>query len=206
MTLRQASKIASPLLFTVMIMMIVPAQVESTSNSLELSGTAEIVKFDENGNTVFTQTIHNRLVDTGEEFLLDQAFQDSTTTADNEQIGAICIFQGTPSIAEGTTASSFDSANTLTEANCKEDTGVTTSSGTAVIGPITFAAGGTNAADGDIISAIAICQADASDDLDHINCATEGILFAVVDTTDVTLNTGETVQITYTFDITSAST
>ena len=206
MTLRQASKIASPILFMITVMIILPAPAESTSSDIVFYGAAEITKYDQSGNAVYTQIVHNQLVDTGEDFLLDQTFQDTVTAADDVQIGSICIFQGTITVAEAETAADFDGDNSLTETNCKEDTTVTTSSGTAVIGPLTFAAGGTNAADGDLIAAIGICQNDTTDDTDFANCATEGILFAIVDTTDVTLNTGETVQITYTFDITSAST
>ena len=206
MTLRQASKIASPILFMITIMIIFPAPAESTSNEVVFYGSAEITKYDPSGNAVYTQIVHNRLVDTGEDFLLDQTFQDSATVADNAQIAVICIFQGTIVVAETETASDFDGDNTLTETNCKEDTAVTTTGSTAVIGPLTFAAGGTNAADGDIIAAIGICQPATGSDADQANCDEEGILFAIVDTTDVTLNTGETVQITYTFDITSAST
>jgi len=206
MKINNACKITAPVLFMITIMIVFPAPVESTSNDLKFYGFGEIIKYDENGNVVYTQTVHNRLVDTGEDFLLDQTFQDGTTSADDVQIGSICLFQGTINTAETETAADFDGDNTLTEDNCEEDTTVTTTSSTAVIGPITFDAGGVNAADGDTIAAIGICQNDTTDDADFANCATEGILFAIVDTTDVTLNTGETVQITYTFDITSAST
>jgi len=70
---------------------------------------------------------------------------------------------------------------------------------------LTFTCGGTNCADNDTITGIAICQNDTTDNTDFNNCATEGIMFAVVDISDVTLATSETVDITYTFDITSPS-
>jgi len=197
--------IASSVIFMVTMMTIIPAQIESISDELVFGGYLTLAKYDENGNNVFTQTIHNRLVDTGETFLLEQVFQDGTTSlADNVQIGAICVTDQALTPAESTTAATFDSGNGITEANCKEDNTVTISSQTAQIGALTFSAGGTNVADGDTITAIGICQNDSTDDGDFTNCATEGILFAVVDTTDVTLNTGETVQITYTFDISSS--
>lgn len=202
-------KIISPIFFMITIMIMVPAPVESTSNEIVFYGAAEIIKYDENGNVVYTQIIHNQLVDTGEEFLLDQVFHDGATTIDAEQIGVICISNDTSfTVAETETAALFDTGNTITDANCKEDsTGdVVTTGGTAVIGPLTFAAGGANIANDDTITGIAICQADTSDDNDHVDCATEGIMFAVVNTSDVTLASGETVDITYTFDITSSGT
>ena len=76
-------------LFVVLIM---PAQIEPISNDLEFGGYLTLAKYDENGNNVFTQTIHNRLVDTGEAFLLQQVFQDGfAANPDNVQIGAINI-------------------------------------------------------------------------------------------------------------------
>ncbi len=198
--------ITSGTLVMITMMMVLPAQ-GVISNDLEFGGYLTLAKFDENGNNVFVQTVHNRLVDTGETFLLQQVFQEGTTVgADAVQIGAICVTDEVITISEALTAATFDTGNGITETNCKEDTTVTLASQTAQIGAITFSAGGANVADGDTITAIGICQNDATDDGDFANCATEGILFAAVDTADVTLNAGETVQITYTFDISSAST
>jgi len=178
---------------------------KTPGDALVLGGWAHIVHKDAQGNILSEERVHNRFVDNGEDFALDQIFEDGTTTADNGQIGAICLFQGTIVVAETETAGDFDGDNTLTEANCKEDNTVTTTGSTAVIGPITFTCGGTNCANGDTIAAIAICQNDVTDNTDTIDCATEGIMFSVIDITDVTLAASETVDIDYTFDITSAS-
>ena len=189
----------------VLAMMVIPGSMGSYENDLTFYGAATMVQKDANGQEIFSQVVHNQVVDTGEEFLLDQTFQDGTTSADNVQIGSICISDGTITVGETQTAANFDTANGITETNCKEDTTVTTSGGTAVIGALQFTCGGTNCADNDTITGIAICQNDADDDGDFNNCATEGIMFAVVDTTDTTLAASETVDITYTFDITSGS-
>jgi len=192
-------------LFVVLIM---PAQIEPISNDLEFDGYLTVAKYDENGNNVFTQTIHNRLVDTGEAFLLQQVFQDGTAAnPDNVQIGAICLTDETAfTSSETMTAATFDAGNSITETNCIEDTAVDIVGGQiAIIGPVTFSAG-THLADGDTITGVGICQSDVSDDLDFTDCATEGILFAAVNIADVTLATGETAQITYTFDMSSAAT
>jgi hypothetical protein len=199
-------KISAVVFFMMFTTMVIPFDFENNNVEEKFYGYATIVKLDEDGNNVFTQQVHNRLVDTGETFLLQQTFQDTIGASDNTQIGAICVSDEAISIAETVTAATFDSGNGITENNCKEDTAVTISSQTAVIGPLTFAAGSTNVADGDTITAIGICQNDATDDGDFNNCATEGILFSVVDTSDVTLNSGETVQITYTFDMSSSGT
>jgi hypothetical protein len=199
-------KVSAAIFFTVFVTMTIPIEFEENDVDQKFYGHATIVKLDKNGNNIFTQQIHNRLVDTGETFLLQQTFQDTNTASDNTQIGSICVSDEAISITELITAGTFDSGNSITESNCKEDTVVTISSQTAQVGPLTFAAGSTNVADGDTIRSIGICQNDATDDGDFNNCATEGVLFSVIDTSDVTLNSGETVQITYTFDISSSGT
>jgi len=187
-------------------MMIIPAQIEPISNDLEFAGYLTLVNYDENGNNVFTQTIHNQLVDTGETFLLQQVFQEGFASQDITQIGAICVTnEASISIDETMTATTFDAGNSITGTNCIEDTAVALSSQIAEIGPLTFSAG-VNLADGETITAVGICQNDFTDDLDFTDCATEGILFAAVDIADVTLAASETAQITYSFDMSSPAT
>jgi len=169
-------------------------------------GTLSLVSYDSEGNEVFAQQIHNRIVDTGEEFILDSVFQDSLApVADNQQIAVICAFENTTStvtIFEDIVALDLDEDNQIVSDNrCIEDTAVATTGGTAVIGALTFT-GGTNVANGDTIHGIGICQAVAGNDT-YRSCGVQGIMFAIVDTSDVTLNAAETVDITYTFDITS---
>jgi len=184
-----------------------PAQIEPISNDLEFAGYLTLVKYDENGNNVFTQTLHNQLIDTGEDFLLRQAFQDGTgVAADNTQIGAICVTDEAISISETTTATTFDSGNSITETNCIEDAAVDLSGAqTAVIGPVEFSAG-THVAAGDTITAVGICQSNGAGGINFNNCTTAGILFAVVDVADFTLAAAETAEITYTFDMSSPAT
>ena len=199
-------------LTAVLVMAVMPASITFQEDT-KFYGAAEIVLYDTAGNEKFSQTIHNRLVDTGEQFLLQAAFQDGTTVADNAGIGSICVSaQPTAaviaSIVEGYTATTFDTNDGVATANCKEDTTVTVSGGTAVIGPLNFEAGGTanNVTASTTITNIGICQNAAEGDTDFVNCATTGILFAAVDTSDVTLAAGESVNVTYTFDISSSGT
>lgn len=199
-------KISVAVFCMIFVTMIIPIQFDKTDVDQKFYGYATIVKIDENGNSIFTQQVHNRLVNTGETFLLQQTFQDTVSAADSTQIGAICVSDEAIAISETVTAATFDSGNSITESNCKEDITVTIASQTAQVGPLTFVAGSTNVADGDTIRSIGICQNDTTDDGDFNNCATEGILFSVIDTSDVTLNSGETVQITYTFDMSSSTT
>jgi len=180
------------------------------TNKLNFWGIASLVTYDSEGNEVFAQQIHNRIVDTGEDLILDQVFQDAASDIDNnQQVATICAFENSSSpdvpvvsIQEEVTALQFDEDNAIvSDDRCIEDDVVVTTSGTAVIGALTFL-GGTNVADGDTIHGIGICQAVDGNGT-YRSCDVQGVLFAIIDTSDVTLNTGETVDITYTFDITS---
>ena len=62
---------------------------------------------------------------------------------------------------------------------------------------------GTHLVSGDQVTSIGICSGENGGS-PHAGCS--GVLFAVVDTSDVTLSGTESVTITYTFDISSAGT
>ena len=196
-------------LMAVFAVMVIPAQGFSGNGNPTYYGMGTIVLNDPFGNEVFSQILHNRIVDSGESFIVASTFQNATgSVADTNRIGAICVTEAvafTPT--EIDSAGTFDSGTTIGTGNeCKEDTVVSeTTSGLAVIGPLTFAVANLDVA-GEIITGIGVCQATSANDNDFGTCASNGVLFAEVDTTDVTLNTGETVQITYTFDITSSGT
>jgi hypothetical protein len=185
---------------------------ETNPNELKFGGTFTVVHFDKDGNELSREVIHNRVVDQGEDFIIDQSFKEGTAgeTVDADQIASICVSAEAGFVAtlETKTASGFDTSDGLATTNCISDSSVTQSSQTAVIGPETFT-GGTHVPGGTIITGIGICQGSTS--TPFANCAdaqgaSTGILFAQVDISDVTLATSETVQITYTFDISSSGT
>ena len=171
--------------------------------AIEFYGQADLTKYDSDGNPVFTQTIHNQVVNTGEVFILNAVFDDGATdVADAAQIGSICVTSAL-TVSEAMTATSFDTANAITETNCKQATASVAGS-VATIGPLTFKEGVSgNVATDDTIVGIGVCQGRTASDDDFNNCATAGILFSVIDTDDVTLGDGETVAITYTFTLAS---
>ncbi len=195
-------------LMSVFAMMVIPGNFDTVNNELVFYGAGTITQYDKYGNEVFSQTVHNQLVDTGEDFLLDQTFEDAADGADDVSIGVICISDDTTfTVGETETAALFDTGNLITETNCKEDTDnvVTTGSIATINPPTTFTCGGTNCADGDIITGFAVCQSRTATDADFLDCATAGVMFAIIDSADTTLNAGETLDITYNFDITSGS-
>ncbi len=147
-------------LMSVFAMMIIPGNFDTVNNELVFYGAGTITQFDKDGYEMFSQTIHNQVVDTGEDFLIDQTFEDGVDGLDDVSIGAICIGNDTtPTVGEAETAALFDTGNLLTEANCKEDIdNVVTTGSIATVNPPTFICGEINCTDGDIISSFAVCQ------------------------------------------------
>lgn len=212
-------------------LMIVPTSFEDVQEELKFYGAGTIVVKDASGNEVFRQTVHNQLTDQGEQFLIDNVFRegsfDATTSSaavEKNQIGAICITDNPDSNSggfEGETATTFDAdvgtsstalAQQGTGGTCRTDTLVTNATSTAVIGALTFQAssgGNVNAQTGDRVAGFGICQATTAGG-NSTDCATSGdgaggILFSIVNITNVTLANNEQIDITYTFDITSAN-
>ena len=191
------------------IFMMIPG-IDQTIEQSKMYGVATLVAYDLERNEMFSQTVHNRLVDTGEDLINDNVFSDgSTDVLDADAVGSICAYEdGGTTIqtldVEGTDAAAFDLGNQNTETECvTDDTVDTTGASTAVIGPLTFT-GGTNVDTLGTVNGIGVCNAEASDAAFN-DCASEGALFAIVNTSDVTLGAGETVDITYTFSLVSPS-
>ena len=175
-------------------------------------GVAVVQHLDADGNVLSTETVHNQLLNAGEQHILQQAFAEGTTAvADNVQIGAICLSADDTAPAEAMTAAAFntnadaDDNASSSAVNCKTDDSVDLSTaGTAVVGPLTFDVGTAstnNWYNGDTPRQIGICAA-SSTDADVRGCTAP--LFATVALTGTTpLATGESLTVTYTFNIAS---
>jgi len=167
------------------------------------SGFATISLVDADKNVLFEQTIHNNVVDTGEDFVIDQAFRDSgTDAADAAQFDTICVTDaGTVNTGETETAASFNTANGLTSNNCIGAITFTTVAGVASSGAQTFSATTHFPAD-TTVTGIGVC-ADGAQGTPFNDCDTVAAtpLLAVVDTSNVTVGASESVDITYSFDI-----
>ena len=73
------------------IMMVLPSGVDSVQEQGKFYGAAHLLVRDAAGNELFSQTIHNRLLDTGENFINSQVFTDGVVVADPAQMSAICV-------------------------------------------------------------------------------------------------------------------
>ena len=207
-----ATYVSTSVLLGMLVVLMIPSSAAGSPTELALFGMATISQQDVNGDTVFTQTVHNRLFDNGEDLLLDGVFKGLTEPADSVQIGAICIGAQIVSTNETDGAGTWNTANnavsgSTTAKNCITDGTVTKSGQIATVGPLVFTANADGTSDhwlaGDTVTNIAVCAADTGN-ADIRDCQTS--LFAVVSTSSVTLAAGETVTVTYTFSLVSDGT
>lgn len=195
-------------------LMAIPGSLDIQTNDMAFYGMGNMVLYDAYGNEVFQQSVHNRITNEGETYMIDQAFQTVVVpVGDLATLGTICVSDNSVSpitLAEGTDAAAFDGSEGYTSITtiCQEgaDNGVGNSAGIATIGPLTIAAG-THVGIGEDVVIVGICMNDGDGSPGEaiedcvIGNSGAGILFAVFEPTTVTLLTGETVDITYTFDI-----
>jgi len=199
-------KLAAFGLLGFLLVLILPANADEQTPSF-LYGAATLVAYDAHGNEIFAQTVHNQLFDEGEDFMIDQTFSViGSDVADAIQIGSICLSAaGTPTTDETDDNVQFNADNLRTGTlalNCITDPLLSKTLQVVTIGPLTFTAGldgvGVEWVGGDTVTNIGVCDAEIGD-LNVRDCTTN--LFAVVDTSNVVLANGETVDVTYTFDI-----
>lgn len=190
--------------------MILPSTNSNTQSDLpKMYGIAKIVLKDPTGNILFENEIHNQVVDVGTTYMLDQTFRDANTeVVDASQVDAICVTDavtpfGSTAGGDSETAAGFNTENTLdTDPNCIGGIVWTTNDITATSGTQTFLAG-THFPAGTTIGGIGICGDNGAGG-NFLNCsvaAGDAPLLAVFDTAQVTVNTGESVDITYTLNL-----
>lgn len=185
---------------------------EGKSVPLQIGGIATAIHYNADRTQILsTQSVHNRVVDQGEDFLIQQAFKEGAAgeTADADQIASICVSAEVSFVdtSETKTAANFDTSDNLGAVNnCISDAAVTSTSQTAIIGALTFDAP-THVPATTTITGIAICQGAAATPFNlcaDAQAGSSGIMFSQVNIGDVTLASLETVDITYTLDISSA--
>ena len=188
------------------ILMVLPAGMDNIQEDGKFYGAANLLVRDAAGNELFQQTVHNRLLDTGENYIVTQTFVGGGDPAlDNTQMSAICVTNVT-TVSETDTATTFSRpAMSLNGTDhCLVSTPNLVGDGQVIIGPLQFT-GGANIGPGETIRSIAICSNndDAGNYSDCINGGLNPIAFAAIVTSSVQLGATETVDITYTFDMSS---
>ena len=72
--------------------MVIPSAVPTEAAPMMLYGTASVELADPDGDVVFAQTVHNRVLDGGEDLIIDQVFDtaDAAKTGDN-RVSSLCL-------------------------------------------------------------------------------------------------------------------
>lgn len=188
------------------ILMVLPAGMDNIQEDGKFYGAANLLVRDAAGNELFQQTVHNRLLDTGENYIVNQTFVSAgALVLDTDQMSAICVTNLTL-VNETDTAASYSApANTLTIGtgdHCHPTAPVIINDGKVVLGPEIFT-GGADIGPGETIRSIAICTNNGGTDYADCDIPANAIAFAAIVTSSVQLGATETVDVTYTFDLSS---
>ncbi len=197
--------------------MLMPAEDAVPSTGTSLYGIATLSVLDSQGNVILTNIVHNEVTDEGTLQMLGSVADDNnpiTGATEANSVNAICLTDetGGPGGPGGTVTAIDDitSANYVTDNgldtggqagnSCREIvTQMTVTANQLTHTTLNFAAGGTNVPDGTVITGFVLCNvANGGGDVD-LCVSTQPLLSAIAST--VTLNTGETVDITYTLNL-----
>ena len=208
-------KIAGLALLGLAALMVIPSGVPADAAPV-MYGAASVELVDADGNVKMSQAVHNRVTDEGEAYLIDQVF-DTGDAADSFGMTSICLVSDShsgytesmvaqdqqdnqPSINVGSVDSN-DPADWVSSFQVCRGSGFDDSAGsTAVIGPITYVAD-THVGSNQAIGGFIVCNVASS-----LICAGQsgGVAFAAIDIADIRLQSaGDSLTITYTFDITT---
>ena len=194
-------------------LMVIPSGAPADAAPM-MYGAANVELRGADGDVKMSQTVHNRVTDEGERFLIDQVFD--TGDATDFRVNAICIISDSyTGYSESTTAQdqhdnkpstnvgsvdSTDPADRVSERSLCAGPSRTDDSGgsTAVIASVDFVAD-ENVGSNQAIGGFVVCNLPGS-----LDCAitSAGIAFAAIDINDIRLQSaGDSLDITYTFDI-----
>ncbi|ABK77161.1 hypothetical protein CENSYa_0528 [Cenarchaeum symbiosum A] len=167
-------------------------------------GMAELVHTSADGELLSSHTVHNRLVDTGEEILIYGAFGD---LADSKKPTLLCVsdvdhtdtFPADDSlVALHVPSNAF--ANTSVNTCVTADINTTISS--VAIMNATFTPD-TNYAFGEVINSITVCNTNMNNS-NMQNCVNAGDIFSTVETPQTNATSADDlIGVTYTFNVTS---
>jgi len=191
-------------------LMVLPSSMTNVATEPMFYGTANIVLADSDGNALMKQTVHNRITDEGETYLIDQVFDTGNAqAAENSRIGALCIYETSDSNISETTVESL--TNNLTDAGgdfCHVTTTMTNSASISQTDAEIFTSG-VDFTSGETISAILVCAKNAGDS-NFQNCSDgaggSSTALAALVITNVTVSNSDTITITYTFNIATPTT
>ena len=210
-------KIAGFGLLGLIAVMVIPSAVSTDTAPMMLYGTANVELANPDGDVVFAQTVHNRILDGGEAFIIDQVFDTSATARTNDdRVSTLCVvnasmsgFSGADDTTtnEGIIASEVDTAAPSTAsassaAVCKDIADVDDDTASTAILAATYTSG-TDVDTNVDIGGVAVCANGGG-----ATCAANtGVALAAVNFADQNMGaSGSTLTVTYTFDATTPTT
>ena len=212
-------KIAVFALLGLAALMVIPSGASAGAAPV-MYGAANVELADADGNVRMSQTVHNRVTDEGERFLIDQVFDtgDAAFTGP-ERVAYICIISDSyTGYSESTTAldqhdnqpsrnvGSVDGTDPADRVSnyflCSAGRGVDDSAGsTAVLGPVTYVAD-ENIGSNQAIGGFVVCNSPTGSECDIRQGFDNNAAFAAIDINDIRLQSaGDSLTISYTFDI-----
>ncbi|ABK77006.1 hypothetical protein CENSYa_0370 [Cenarchaeum symbiosum A] len=170
-------------------------------------GMAEAIHMDAGGSVLMSQTVHNLVVDQGEEQLIDRLFKTAETRIEAiHRINILCLTDSTVPVTDSVTAASMDPATgfALRNGACavfgEVEDDETDDRSLAVMGPVNFTAG-SNFNENRTVTALLVCP---NPDDDEGSCRfSANYIFAAVPLGNLTFSENDTLQVTYTFDVSS---
>ncbi|ABK77528.1 hypothetical protein CENSYa_0896 [Cenarchaeum symbiosum A] len=190
-------------------LMMTPTGVSGTPEGVQYYGMAELVHKSADGQTLATQTVHNTVLNTGEDIMRDAIFD---SIQNNQRPSVICITDVLEAeITETVSDSALTPATafaTPSESTCIGANVNTETQGQGIL-TATFT-GGTHLVGLATIESIVICNTDGTtpvpEDATGLNCDTVGTAFSAVKVSSTQVASGDTVDVTYTFDLQSDTT
>lgn len=184
-------------------LMVLPSGVSDQVNPM-FYGTADMVLADSEGNVLLTQTVHNRITNEGETFIIDQVFDTADTVLiGSDRVGLVCIIENLDSSFSETATASLAPNLAGGGDTCHQVTDVNDGTQSkAILAPAAFTAG-TDFTAGQTISGILICLKNGDTDQTACDSGANGVALAALDLANVTVSGTDTITITYTFDITT---
>ncbi|ABK77622.1 hypothetical protein CENSYa_0990 [Cenarchaeum symbiosum A] len=177
-------------------------------------GMAEMVHRGADGETISSHTVHNRLLDVGEQVTIGLVFGDFDAI---HRPSIICITDEggvdflADDMSEDTDADDlnpsmdFGGDESIPETDTCIDADIDTSTDTSMAVMTAEFTGGDNLNAGQSVQSIVICTTSQQPVTSRVSCANAGFAFAAIGVPPTLVGDTETLGITYTFDLRSDS-
>ncbi|ABK78256.1 hypothetical protein CENSYa_1638 [Cenarchaeum symbiosum A] len=192
---------------------LIPAGSDETG--MQFYGMAEVVQKGASGETLSSQTVHNRLLDSGEDYIIKSVFKTGERSVDDTRVDSMCLYaqRAFDALTEGEITTRLTPFNV--DGNCVADSNIEYDSGTGIVEMKGTWITGVNTIDelvtepgrGSSLGGLVICSIPDPEENDkHCNNPDRAMQFAAVPLEGVDLSEGGVLDVTYTFNIATPDT